>query len=197
MLAVGAACLMLPACGRAGHGKASPASGSGTTAVSTAAPSDAATNPAGDIPDTQAYVPYQSALAHFRVKVPEGWSRRSVADGASFTDKLNTVSVTERTAATAPSVSSVRSTELPTLQAAPHFGLRSITTVSRPAGSAVLIAFTADSSPDPVTGKVVRDAVERYEFWRHGIEIVLSLSGPVGADNVDPWRTITDSFTWV
>jgi len=47
-----------------------------------------------------------------------------------------------------------------------------------------------------VTGKVVRDDVERYEFWRGGTEAVLTLSGAAGSDNVDPWRLVTDSFTW-
>jgi hypothetical protein len=37
---------------------------------------------------------------------------------------------------------------------------------------------------------------ERYEFWRAGVEAVVTVSSPVGADNTDPWRTITDSFAW-
>jgi hypothetical protein len=47
-----------------------------------------------------------------------------------------------------------------------------------------------------VTGKTGTDAIERYEFWRDGREVILTLSGPVGADNVDPWRTITESLQW-
>ena len=43
---------------------------------------------------------------------------------------------------------------------------------------------------------VVPDAVERYEFWRGGTEAVVTLSGAAGSDNVDPWRLVTDSFTW-
>jgi hypothetical protein len=42
----------------------------------------------------------------------------------------------------------------------------------------------------------VTEAVERYSFWRSGQEVVLTLSGPQGADNVDPWRKITDSVRW-
>jgi hypothetical protein len=38
--------------------------------------------------------------------------------------------------------------------------------------------------------------VERYEFWRAGREVVLTLAGPVDADNVDPWRTVSDSLRW-
>jgi hypothetical protein len=50
--------------------------------------------------------------------------------------------------------------------------------------------------PDTVTGKSVTEAVERYAFWGNGQEAVLTLSGPNGSDNVDPWRTITDSLRW-
>ncbi|MDT4904221.1 MAG: hypothetical protein QOH52_2237, partial [Pseudonocardiales bacterium] len=42
----------------------------------------------------------------------------------------------------------------------------------------------------------VIQAVERYEFWKNGNEVVLTLAAPVGADNVDPWRKVTDSFAW-
>ena len=42
----------------------------------------------------------------------------------------------------------------------------------------------------------IRDEVERYEFWRNGKQATLSLSAPVGSDNVDPWKVVTDSFTW-
>ena len=60
----------------------------------------------------------------------------------------------------------------------------------------MLITYQGTSPPNPVTGKIGTDAIERYEFWRDGHEVILTLSGPVGADNVDPWRTITDSLQW-
>jgi hypothetical protein len=71
-----------------------------------------------------------------------------------------------------------------------------VTSVQRKAGPAVLITYQADAAPDPVTGKVVKDDVERYEFWRSGTEVILTLSGPKGSDNVDPWRIVTDSFAF-
>jgi hypothetical protein len=78
------------------------------------------------------------------------------------------------------------------------FALREVTTVTRAgAGTAVLVRYRADGAPDPVTGKSVRDDVERYEFWRDGTEAVLALSGAQGADNVDPWKTVSDSFRWL
>jgi hypothetical protein len=29
------------------------------------------------------------------------------------------------------------------------------------------------------------------------MQVTIVLSGAVGADNVDPWRTVTDSFAWL
>jgi hypothetical protein len=47
-----------------------------------------------------------------------------------------------------------------------------------------------------VTGKVGQDAVERYVFFHRGHEVILTLSGPQKADNVDPWRIISNSLAW-
>ncbi|MET8336875.1 response regulator [Streptosporangium canum] len=74
--------------------------------------------------------------------------------------------------------------------------VRTVGTVSRKGGKAVRVVYRADSSPDPVTGKVVRDEIERYVFHHAGHEAIPTLSGPVGADNVDPWRAVSDSFRW-
>ena len=48
-----------------------------------------------------------------------------------------------------------------------------------------------------MTGKVVVQSVQRYVFYRAGVEVAITLSAPAGADNVDPWRTVTDSFAWL
>ena len=47
-----------------------------------------------------------------------------------------------------------------------------------------------------MTGKAGTDAVERYTFFHNGRDVILTLSGPKGADNVDPWKLISDSVTW-
>jgi len=60
----------------------------------------------------------------------------------------------------------------------------------------ILLTYQGDSTPDQVTGKVVRDAFERYTFSRAGKRIDLTLSGPTNADNVDPWRIVSDSLRW-
>ncbi len=178
---------------------ASKAPSSGTTSAPGGPSSAPATefNPPGDIPDNQVFIPYVAPGGAVRIKVPEGWARSSAGGVTTFTDKLNSVSIEVVSSASPPTVSSVRQREIPQLVSeVTKFALGHISTVSRQAGRAVLVTYQQDSKPDPVTGKVVRDAVERFDFWRSGKEAVLTLSGPVGADNVDPWQIVSDSLHW-
>jgi hypothetical protein len=185
--AAAAAVLLVAACGGT-----QPSAGSGG---GTPAPADSAAG--GDIPDTQAYVPVHVDAGHFTVKVPEGWARTDKAGVTRFSSKLDRITLEAAPAAAAPTVESAKSQEVPTISAAAKaFQLDQVTAVQRPAGTVILITYRADSAPDPVTGKVGHDAVERYEFWRSGTTAVVTLAAPAGSDNVDPWKTITDSFTW-
>jgi hypothetical protein len=169
-------------------------SGAGSSTLTAPAPE---TNPAGDIPDNQAFVPFTPPGGLVAVSVPEGWARSTDGGATIFTDKLNTVRIETRARATAPSTESVSVDELPAI-ASSTAGYRpgAVTAVQRKAGPAMLITYQGTAPPNPVTGKTGTDAIERYEFWRDGREVILTLSGPVGADNVDPWRTITDSLQW-
>ena len=173
-------------------------SGAGTTSAAPR-PSGAAAateiNPAGDIPDNQAFVPYRGA--GFTVSVPEGWARTMTGSTVMFADKYNSITIDTESAAAAPTTATAQRTELATIRATTKgFGGGSVSSVRRKSGSAILITYNATSQPNAVTGKVAKEAVERYEFWRAGRELVLTLAAPVGSDNVDPWRTVTDSFTW-
>ena len=203
------AALSLAACGAASTGRSTPGAtapqpsgsvtGTSTPTAKSTQPGPVATesNPPGDIPDNQAFVAYVSTTGGFTVKVPEGWARTTSGTTVVFTDKLNSVRVEESTSASAPTVASATSADVAALKAAqPQFQLKAVTTFTRPGGTGVLITYLTDSAPDPVTNKVVRDAVERYVFWKSGRLVVLSLVGPVNADNVDPWRKVTESFGW-
>jgi hypothetical protein len=153
--------------------------------------------PPGDIPDNQAYVAFASPNGHYTVKVPEGWARSDQGTVTIFSDKLNTIRIETVAAPAAPSAGSVEAQDVPALKAQSRcFEGGAVTTISRSAGAAVLVKYRADAPADPVTGKVVHDDVERYAFWNAGTEAVLTLSSPQGSDNVDPWRTVTDSFRW-
>ena len=90
---------------------------------------------------------------------------------------------------------SVRGHELASIQSSVKtFQLGSITSVTRPAGTAVRITYFGDSQPNPVTGKVGTLAFERYDFSHRGREVVVLLSSAKGSDNVDPWRKVTSSL---
>jgi hypothetical protein len=154
------------------------------------------TNPPGDIPDNQAFVAFTPSGGGFSVKIPEGWSSATAGSTTTFTDKLNQIEV-EAVPAAAPTVASITATDVPALTArVPRFTLGGVSTVSRSGGPVVLVTYQGDSPVDPVTGKVVRDAFERYVFFRAGTQVNVTVSGPVDADNVDPWRIVTDSFQW-
>jgi hypothetical protein len=153
-------------------------------------------SPPGDIPDNTQFVPYRTK-GGFRISVPEGWARTTAKTSATFTDKLNTIVASWEPASAAPTVASATHTEVPQLQTTERaFTLGDVTEATLPAGRAVLISFQENSAPNAVTGKQYRLDVLRYELFRGGTEAVITLLSPVGADNVDPWRTVTESFTW-
>jgi hypothetical protein len=139
-------------------------------------PQGAEVSPPGDIPDNQAFVRYAPPGQGYSVKVPEGWARTASGGAVTFSDKLNSVR----------------------MQTEPAGGRLShtagkVTTVQRGGRTATRIVYVAAGKPDAVTGKARSLAVERYVF-RHGRrDVVLTLSGARGADNVDPWKIVSDS----
>ena len=56
------------------------------------------------------------------------------------------------------------------------------------------IVFRRNSAPNQVTGKVYRDEVEEYVVFAHNRLVRMDLYGPVGADNVDAYRTMSQSL---
>jgi hypothetical protein len=152
---------------------------------------------AGDIPDNQAFVPFTSNDGTFTVSVPEGWARTGDAGATVFTDKFNSVRIERVAAAVEPHPAEAKSITVPALKTAvPGFVEGTVTIVQRKPGPVLEITYGGLSPTDPVTKKAVRQSVERYEFWRNGVTAVVTLASPEGADNVDPWRTITDSLQW-
>lgn len=206
---ISAAVVLILALGAAGCG-ASSASGTSSAATNGPAPSAASSaaasavdpnaaeqNPPGDIPDNQVFVYYRYRPGGYKVKVPEGWGRTSTGGAVTFTDKFNAVTLDSTSATTTPTVASVKATEVGKLQASvPGFQLQDVSQVGRADQTAVRIRYLADSPPDQVTGKSVTVAVERYEYQQGDTEAIVTLSGAKGADNVDPWRIVSDSLRW-
>jgi hypothetical protein len=189
--AIVAIAVVLAGCGTKGSAPAGSATASG--AVTTVSES----NPAGDIPDNQAFVPFTPPGGLFTVSVPEGWARTTEGAATIFSDKLNTVRIQTHPRVAAPNTESVSVDELPGIASStPGYRPGTVSAVQRKAGQVMLITYQGTSPLNPVTGNTETDAFERYGYWHAGQEVILTLSGPVGADNVDPWRTITDSLQW-
>ncbi len=192
------------ACGASGaaDGGAQPPSSTATSPrgpaslpSSAQAPVPVESNPPGDIPDNLAYVPYSAPAGRFTFTPPEGWAQVTAMDGVLFAQKLDAVRVTTGTRTTAPAVADAKAHDVPALAAAqPAFELRSVAPVMQRAGAGVLIVYRRNSAPDPVTGRRYRDEVERYDLVLAGREVVMELSGPVGADNVDAYRIMITSL---
>ena len=155
----------------------------------------AESNPPGDIPDNLAYVPYSNASGRYRFTHPEGWAEQVSGSRVLFTDKLNGVTAEPGPATTAPTVADAKAKDVPGLRGSQAaFELRNVTPATVPGGSGVRIIYRRNSAPDAVTGRQYRDEVQRYELVRNGHEVVLEMFGPVGADNVDAYRTMVFSL---
>jgi len=182
------------AAGAAGCGGSSSGSGNASKPVD---PNKAEVSPAGDIPDNQAYVAYAPPRGGYSVKVPEGWARKSSGGSTTFTDKLNSITMEAAPAGVPLTTGDARRTELPKLaRSVKGFKPGRVSSVVRSAGPAIRITYAAAGRPDPVTGKTRPEAVERYVFFHKGKDVVLTLKGAEGADNVDPWKIVTDSLRY-
>ncbi|MEV8514597.1 hypothetical protein [Dactylosporangium sp. NPDC051484] len=151
----------------------------------------------GGIPGDKGFVEYRPAGQQYAIEVPEGWTRTETADTATFTDKLNTITVTLGSSLAAPTTADGTAALAALAGATPGFAAGSVSTVPRRGGTALLVTYRADAPADPVTGKIVNDDVERYEFWHDRRLLIVTLAGPYGSDNLAPWRTVTDSVRWL
>lgn len=150
----------------------------------------------GDIPDNQVFVSYPSADGTYSVKVPEGWARTEGGGVVTFTDKYNSIALQSSTATAAPTVDSVKASGLSDVSSDPTFTPIDVQPVTRKAGTGVLATYEIGSPPNPVTGKKALLSVERYVFFHNGAVVTMTLSGAKGADNVDPWKIVSDSLAW-
>ena len=153
-------------------------------------------NPPGDIPDNQVFINYTSPLG-FSLSVPEGWAREDRSDGAVFADKYGRIALTEQPAPSSSKAVEVPSTLVTDLKKSSRaVKVTKIKNVSLPAGAAVLISYGSNSDPNPVTNKAIRLENDRYYFWKDGKMVILNMSAPAGADNVDQWDLMAKSFRW-
>lgn len=153
-------------------------------------------NPPGDIPDSQVFIDYSSKDG-YTLKVPEGWARTDMPTGARFVDKLDGVVVTLSDTDVQPTVDSVRTDYLPQMEKQERaVKIDGVKPVKLPAGNVIRIDYSSNSEPNQVTSKQVRLENQRYLYFRAGKLIALELYAPLGADNVDQWKLMSESFQW-
>jgi hypothetical protein len=153
-------------------------------------------NPPGDIPDNQVFIDYQSPLG-FSIKVPEGWARRQMSDGVTFSDKYNTIEINVAQRAEAITLAGAKQKEIADLERiGKAIRVASVKTMTLPWGSAIVVSYGSNSAPNAVTNKAIRLENERYFFWKDGKLVTLTLSAPFGADNADQWGLMSKSFRW-
>jgi hypothetical protein len=188
--------------GGSGTGATTPTSPPTTTAAATspgtttngaaALQAEAASAAAGDIPDNQIFLTFRNPRARYSMKYPEGWAQRGSGDSVTFQDKNNIIRavVTSGPAWTRASVGSdARALKRAHVRGNPQ----AISLSGRPA---FRVVYRTVSTSNPVTGKRVTLSVDRYYLWNHGQRAVLDLGAPVGVDNVDAYRMISESFRW-
>lgn len=153
-------------------------------------------NPPGDIPDDQVFIRYD-APEGFSMKVPEGWSRQTLDHGVRFSDKYGIINVSVADATAAPNARSTNQNAAADLaKDGGPVEVTSVKDVKLKGGPAVRISYKSNSEPNAVTNKRLLLEHERYLFFRNGKLVTLDLAAPAGADNVDQWRMMSNSFHW-
>ena len=134
--------------------------------------------------------------------MPEGWSQRAAppeySSDVTFVHNYDGVSVHTASVTAAPTAASVQANEVKQIQNHVHaVTVSKVSEVNLPAGKAVLIRYTSNSDPNAVTNTQVRLENLTYIFYRNGKEAMLTMWAPLGADNVDQWNRIANSFRWL
>ena len=97
-----------------------------------------------------------------------------------------------------PTAASVRANEAKLIQSQGRaVTITGVSEANLPGGKAVVIKYTSNSEPNSVTNKRVRLENTAYIFHRNGKEATLAVWAPQGADNVDQWNRMANSFRWL
>jgi hypothetical protein len=187
-LALVIAALVAAGCGSSSKSK----SGGGSGALA----ADAKSAATGDIPDTQNFLTFNDRTNGFSMRYPEGWAQKASATGVTFQDKNNLVRIQIGTGST-PTVASVTAAINKLKASDPTLKAKPAQQVTLKGKKLVKESYTTQSAPNPVTGKRVTLMVDRYELAKGAKVAVVQLGTPTGVDNVDAYRKMIESFTWL
>jgi hypothetical protein len=154
-------------------------------------------NPPGDIPDSQVFVKYTSNDGGYELQGPEGWARTIGVSTVQFINKFDGMRVDVSNVSYSISTNTITQNVVPSLvKNGRAVTVISVKDVKLKGGLAVEVSFTSNSEPDSVTNKQVRLENKSYYFINIGKLATLTVWAPQGADNVDQWNLISNSFKW-
>jgi len=176
----------------AGTGAQKPSCGSST---STPATSEAAATSQGDIPDNQQFLTFANRPAGYSLSYPEGWARSGNGSQVRFQDKANTIVVSVQPGSR-PTPASVAAELKREAASDPCLAAGQPQALAVGPNKVVKVTYTTKGPMSPVTGQRPKITVDRYVYFRNGKVAVVDLGTPVGVDNVDAYRMISQSFRW-
>jgi hypothetical protein len=150
----------------------------------------------GDIPDNQQFLTFRDAKAGFRISYPEGWAQRGGSSSVTFQNNNNLIRIVVQHGA-APTPAQVTAALAHERARRPSLSYGSTSTVSVRGAKVIKIRYSTVSQPNPVTGKRVKLLVDRYVYSHSGKLAIVDLATPSGVDNVDAYRRISQSMTWL
>lgn len=197
--------LLLTGCGSASGSRESTAATSATATSSprspanqapgSGVPSEAQSAATGDIPDNQVFLTYDNHAYGYAIRYPEGWARKGSGADVTIQDKGNVIHILlSRGAPPSPAGADADIAKLKHTDPSVRAGAAQMLKIG--AIPVVKLTYTRLSSPDPVTGKRLPLTIDRYEYTHGGKVAIIDLGTPVGVDNVDAYRMISETFKW-
>jgi hypothetical protein len=172
------------------NAKASCGSSSASAAVS-----EAASTATGDIPDNQQFLTFRNRAGGYSISYPEGWARTGNGASVAIKDKSNTITI--RVAkGPKPTTASVASKLRQEATTDPCLSAGSAQATTAGPNQVIKVTYTTAGQKSPVTGQRPKITVDRYVYAKNGKVATLDLATPVGVDNVDAYRMISESFRW-
>jgi hypothetical protein len=171
---------------------AKPSCGSST---SSAGASEAASTAQGDIPDNQQFLTFRNRAGGYSLSYPEGWARSGNGNQVTFRQQSNTITIRvasgpQPTPASVTAELKQEATADPCMQAG-----QPQATAAGP-NQVVKVTYSTQGPKSPVTGQRPKINVDRYVYFKGGKVATVDLATPVGVDNVDAYRMISESFRW-
>jgi len=165
------------------------------SSTSSAGASEAASTAAGDIPDNQQFLTFKNRSGGYSISYPEGWARSGSGNNVLFQDKGNTITI-KVAPGQQPTPASVTAELKQEAASDPCLSPGTPQVVTVGPNQVVKVTYTTQGQKSPVTGQRPKISVDRYVYFKGGKFATVDLATPVGVDNVDAYRMISESFRW-